>query len=214
MYADREAAGVLLAERLRELELRSPVVYGIARGGVVVAAAVAAGLGCPLEVLVPRKIPAPYHAEVAIGAVTEDGVVLLDQQLASTCRAGADYLEVTIAQVRQEIGRRAASYRGGNPPLPPLDRDAILVDDGIATGYTAAAAARGLRTGQPRQLVLAVPVGSAEGLDWLGQEVDQVVCPSQPARFYAVSQAYRQFDQTGDAEVIALLARHRAGGSA
>jgi len=209
VFADRREAGRRLAARLRRLGLIAPLVFGIARGGAVVAAEIARELGCRWDVLVPRKIPAPGFPEVAIGAVTEDGTVLLDERTTSGLGVLDEYLHRMVQDIRQEIARRAAAYRGGQPPAQAAGRDAILVDDGVATGYTVAAAARSLRAAGPRRLVLAVPVGAAEGLAWLEHEVDEVVCLSRPRPFYAVSQAYRDFDQVDDEAVTALLREHR-----
>lgn len=211
IFADRRDAGVRLARRLALLRLRRPLVLGVARGGAVVAAAVAAELGCDWDVILPRKLPSPHNPEVALGAVAEDGAVLLHSRLVEASGADEEYLAQATAAVRQEIERRAQSYRGGRPPAEVAGREVVLVDDGIATGYTVAAAARSLRRRNPARLILAVPVAAPESLGWLEQEVDLVVCLSQPRPFYAVSQAYRDFEQVDDSWVAAALQAQRQG---
>jgi predicted phosphoribosyltransferase len=211
IFANRHDAGRRLAQRVRlcHASLAEPLAeslaLGIARGGAVVAAAMAAELGCQWDVILPRKIPSPHNPEVAIGAVAEDGGMLLDSRAAEAAGADEAYLERTTNAVMQEIRRRAELYRGQREPAALAGRNVLLVDDGIATGYTVAAAARDIRRRGPRRLTLAVPVAAPESLVWLAREVDEVVCLVQPRPFYAVSQAYEDFDQVEDAWVAATL---------
>jgi predicted phosphoribosyltransferase len=188
-----------------KLRLANPVVYGIARGGLVVAAEVAAALDCPLEVLAPRKIPSPYSAEVAIGAVTQDGSVYLDDRSAALHGVSASYLEDEVKAAKAEIGRRLRTYRGGRPEIDARGVDAVVSDDGIATGYTLLAAVGGLKRQNPRSVILAVPVAARDSLAKLSREVDRVICLETPEPFYAVGQAYLDFAQVSDQEVIELL---------
>lgn len=207
-FLDRNQAGRRLALRLIDLRLARPVVFGVARGGVVVAAEVAEALGCPLEVLAPRKLPSQYSDEVAIGAVSEDGSVVLDERSVSFFGVADDYLRRATAQARKEIKRRLEVYREGRSPLDPHGRDAVVVDDGIATGYTLLAAIASLKRAGPCSIVLAVPVAPADSLERLRSEVDTAVCLETPSPFYAVGQAYVDFGQVGDDEVVRLLRRH------
>ncbi len=211
LFVGRREAGKTLARRVASLKLKDPVVFGVARGGVEVAAEVAVALACPLDVLAPRKLPHPDNPEVAIGAIAEDGTVLLDRQAVEWYGIEKSYIDRAAAEALAEIGRRTTRYREGRPPLSAEGKDAILVDDGVATGYTLIAAARGLRKGSPRQVVVAVPVAPASAVRRLEREADTAIVLSQPEPFYAVGQAYRDFTQVSDESVTAILREHRPG---
>ena len=205
-FADRLAAGRELATRLAGEAAGEPVVLGLARGGVPVAAPVADALGAPLEVMVARKVGAPGQPELGIGAVAEGGTRLLD--LDALRRLGLTPDDMAGAVAREEEAMRAAVERlRGTRALPPIGgRTAIVVDDGLATGVTAAAALRSLRTAGPRRLVLAVPVGPPETVVRLAGEADEVVCLEQPDGFVAVGAWYGSFAPVPDEEVRRLLA--------
>ncbi len=205
LFADRREAGELLATRLAGYLGQQPLVFGIPRGGVIVAAPVAGRLGAPLDVVVPRKLTSPHNEELAIGAVAEDGTLYVDETLVAYLGVTEDYLRREAAHQIEEIKRRTALYRHGRPAREVKDRTVILVDDGVATGYTVLAAMRYLRRQEPRQLILAVPVAAPDTLIKLREEADRVVVVSSPDPFYAVGQFYRQFAQTTDEEVIDLL---------
>jgi predicted phosphoribosyltransferase len=203
VFRDRRDAGRRLARALDHLRARQPVVLAIPRGGVVIGHEVAAYLGAPLAVVVPRKVRSFYNPELAVGAVAEDGAVFLDEELSRGL--SRDYLEQEIAVQRAEIARRIQVYRRGEP-LPPLEgRTAIVVDDGIATGATMIAALRAVRTRGPAWLVAAVPVAPPESVALLARDADEVVCLSTPALFHAVGQFYEDFAQVDDDEVARLL---------
>ncbi len=208
VFADRRDAGRRLAAALAHLCGRHPFVLAVPRGGVVVGREVANAFRAPLEVIVPRKLRAPYNPELAIGAVAEGGAAFIDEEFSRA--VGAEYLELEIAAQRAEITRRVHAYRGGGP-LPDLaGRCAIVVDDGIATGATMIAALRAARSLHPAHLVAAVPVAPPEGLVRLAKEADEVVCLSAPAVFHAVGQFYTDFTQVEDREVLGLLAPTRS----
>ncbi|MDQ2727346.1 MAG: phosphoribosyltransferase [Actinomycetota bacterium] len=211
-FRDRADAGLQLARRLVPLGLVAPVVLGLARGGVPVAAQVAAALGSPLEVFVARKVGAPGHEELGIGAVAEglDEAVISDR--AGQLGFSAADLQVLAAPARQELERRVVVYRGARP-LPGLsERDVVLVDDGLATGVTAEAALRAVRAQGPARLVLAAPVCSQGTAARLSPVADDVICALVPARFFAVGHWYENFAQTTDDEVLELLGRpHESG---
>ena len=211
-FVDRHDAGRMLAEHVVGRSLDSPIAFGVARGGVVLAAEVAKACNCPLEVLLPRKIPSPYSPEVAIGAVAEDGSRLLDEAALAYYGVQEDYLERTVRRVMSEIDRRGRLYRTGRPPVSAKQATALLLDDGIATGYTLAAAVKQLRAQDPVAIILLVPVASRDGLARASDGVDEVICLTQPEPFFAVSQAYADFDQVSDETVQAILAQHRARG--
>jgi putative phosphoribosyl transferase len=173
----------------------------------VVAAEVATALVAPLDVLVVRKLGVPWHPELGMGAIAEGGVVVVNPDVVRQSGVSED----SIAEVRNreatELERRATLYRKGRPAVVLDGRTAVIVDDGLATGYTARAAVEAARARNARQVVLAVPVGSPEAVRNLSELADLVVCPLQPHDFYAVGQFYSYFDQTSDDEVIDLLDR-------
>ncbi|OKK04117.1 phosphoribosyltransferase [Streptomyces sp. CB02400] len=208
-FRDRRQAGRELAARLRERQdegaLPDPVVLALPRGGAAVAVEVAGALDAPLDVLVVRKIGAPFHEEFGVGAMAGDGVPLLDEE--ALRRLGIDEADLApvVERERTELRRREQRYRQGRPPLDLRGRTVIVVDDGLATGSTARAALRALRAQDPGHLVLAVPVGSTEGVALMRSEADEVVCLHEPAAFMAVGQWYEQFDQLTDDDVLDAL---------
>jgi putative phosphoribosyl transferase len=207
-FRDRTDAGRRLGEHL--LPWRSPetIVLGLPRGGVPVAAEVATALGAPLDVIIVRKLGIPYQPEVAMGAIGEGGVRVLDDVLVA--RAGVSSGEVDAVERRERatLGSRVDRFRAGRERLDLTGRTAIIVDDGIATGATATAAAQVARQLGAARVVVAAPVGGADAADRIG-DADEVVCLLQPPGFQAVGSHYRDFRQTSDDEVAALLAAAR-----
>lgn len=203
-YRDRRHAGRVLARAVAGYDLVDPVVLGLARGGVPVAAEVARELQAPLRVTVARKIGAPGQPELALGAVTAQGPASYDQQLLRSFRLDERSLTENCERERAEARRREQLYEQGEA-LPLAGRDVVLVDDGLATGATARAAVRMLRTASPHGIVLAVPVGSPDAVALLREEADVVVCVLQPVGFSAVGQWYGDFRATSDAEILELL---------
>jgi putative phosphoribosyl transferase len=216
-FRDRVEAGRLLAERLESFRGEDVLVLGIPRGGVPVAAEVARDLDGELDVIVARKLGAPYQEELAIGAVTANGGRFLNEELIGEIGISPAYLEAVTAEERAEAAAREARFRGHRPPPRVKGRTVILVDDGLATGATMRAAVRSIRHQRPARLVVAVPVGSPEACATLRREADEVVCLDEPAFFFAVGQFYANFEQTQDEEVQALLrgaqARREAAGA-
>jgi len=206
-FDDRTDAGRQLASLLRPLAREPVVVLAIPRGGVEVAAVVADELEAPLDAVIPRKVGAPNNPELGLGAVAE-GVEVLDAALIETLGVSREYLTAEVARQREEIRRRSEAYRGGRPPVDLKDKVAIVVDDGVATGGTAAAALRWARSHGASRVILAVPVAPAESVDRLRAEADEVVALLAPRRFYAVGQWYGDFPQVSDRRVVELLARH------
>ena len=204
-YRDRETAGEALADRLTDYAGRPEVlVLGLVRGGVPVAARVARSLRVPLDVLVVRKLGVPWSPEVGFGALGPGGVRVLNQDVAG--RLESEDVDRVTSEEGAELARREARYRAGRPPLSLAGHTAILVDDGLATGATAAVAVEVAHRMGADRTVLAAPVGSTEAVAWLRRIADEVVCPLVPPDFGAVSRFYEDFPQTSDDEVTALLA--------
>jgi len=207
-FADREDAGVRLAESLADLAGEDVVVLGIPRGGVEVAEVVARALGVPLDVVIPRKLGAPGNPELGLGAVAED-VEVLDERLIRLLKVKEGYLRQEVAAQQEEIRRRAAAYRQDRPPVPLEGRIAVVIDDGVATGGTAVAALRWARARGASKVILAVPVALAEAVARLEREADEVRVLATPEPFYAVGQWYESFDQVSDDRVVELLSGAR-----
>lgn len=204
MFRDRRDAGRRLAAALSHLRESRPFVLAVPRGGVVVGREVADFLDAPIEVVVPRKLRAPFNPEFAIGAVAEGGALVIDED--AGMGIGPAYMEKEIAAQRGEVARRIQAYRGGRPLPHMRGHVAIVVDDGIATGATMVAALRAARALEPDRLVAAVPVAPPDGVARLAKEAEEVVCLAAPSLFHAVGQFYEDFRQVEDEEVMSLLA--------
>ena len=211
LFDDRRDAGRRLAEALTGWRRKDPVVLALPRGGVPVGFEVAKALGAPLDVLIVRKIGAPGHAELGLGAVIDgsDPQLVLNEDVIRQLRPPAAYIEQEKQRQLAEIERRRRRYVGDRPAAPLERRTVIVVDDGIATGATVKAALRGIAHSHPARLVLAVPVAPADTIAELAGVCDDVVCLATPEPFYAVGPHYRDFTQTEDEEVIKLLAEAR-----
>jgi predicted phosphoribosyltransferase len=204
-FRDREDAGHRLAARVAELELDDPVVLALPRGGVPVAAQVARVLGAPLDVILVRKLGVPSQPELAMGALGEEGVRVLDRNLVARARVREAQLADVERRERDELARRARTYRGDRDPLPITGRTVVIVDDGLATGATARAAIAVARARGAGRVVLAVPVAPPETVAALRADADSVVSVETPAAMAAIGQWYDDFSQTSDAEVVAHL---------
>jgi putative phosphoribosyl transferase len=206
VFKDRRDAGRRLAAELESLRGEHPVVVGIARGGVPVAAEVARALGAPLDVAVVRKIGAPQNPEFAIGALAEADVRVVSEQTVRALGLSGAAVDTLIARAELELAERVRRYRGVREPVELAGRTAILVDDGLATGRTALAAVRSLRRRGAARVCLAVPVAAPESARLLRREADTVVCVETPEDLWAVGYWYEDFSPTSDEEVAALLA--------
>jgi putative phosphoribosyl transferase len=206
-FADRDAAGTALAERLKEYAGRSDVVVlALPRGGVPVAYQVARALNAPLDVFVVRKLGVPGHEELAMGAIASGDVRVLNQDVLAWYRLSPDAVDAVARVEKAELERRERLYRGGRSLMPIEGRVVILIDDGLATGSTMRAAVEAVRRLQPLRIVVAVPVGAQDACEQLRHVADDAICLMAPASFSAVGQWYRDFSQTTDDDVRRLLA--------
>ncbi|MBX9421107.1 phosphoribosyltransferase family protein [Streptomyces lateritius] len=209
-FSDRIDAGRQLAARLGHLKGRDVVVLGLPRGGVPVAAEVADALGAPLDICLVRKLGLPRQPELAMGALGEGGVRVVNERVMRETGADARDLAAVERREQAELDHRARRYRGSRPSMPLEGRTVLVVDDGLATGATALAACRVVRARGAARIVLAVPVAPPGWTARLGGEADETVSVHTPESFYAIGQFYGDFTQTPDAEVIACLDRNRA----
>jgi putative phosphoribosyl transferase len=213
-FENRRDAGRQLSERLARFASEHPVILALPRGGVPVAYEVAKALDAPLDLLFVRKIGAPGHEELGIGAVVDGASpqLVLNADIVRQVNPGTDHIRAETRRQLAEIDRRRNAYCGDRPPIPIKGRMVIVIDDGIATGSTMKAALRGANKNDPAWLVLAVPVAPPSTITDLGHECDEVICLETYEPFGAVGAFYRDFTQTSDAEVVKLLNEGHAFG--
>lgn len=210
IFANREDAGKLLGERLRTLELRRPIVLGIPRGGIPIAVAVGREIPeAQVGVVVARKLGAPSQPELAIGAVSANGAYFVDEPLARSVGANANYVNDELRRKQAEARRREEQFDGQRRPSLK-ERDVIIVDDGVATGATAIAAIRAVKAAGASFVCFAVPVGPPSTVRQLMLEADRIICLRQPEYFQAVGQFYQEFPEVPDDEAIRMLESVRA----
>lgn len=206
-FQDRHQAGRLLAAQLGHLRRHDPVILGLPRGGVPVAAEVASALSAPLDVIVVRKLGLPGQPELAMGAIGEDGARVINDHIHAL--AHPELAAEVEAAERGELERRVATWRSGRAAVPLAGRTVVIVDDGIATGATATVACHVARQRGAARVILAVPVAPPDAIAFLMEVFDEVVTVQTPAGFHAVGQFYADFNPTADAEVTRLLAAPR-----
>jgi putative phosphoribosyl transferase len=211
VFDDRVDAGRYLAECLEPLRGKDIVVLGLPRGGVPVAFEVAKALQAPLDVLVVRKLGVPFQPELAFGAIGEGGVRVINDAVVREAELSEDEMAAVETEQRAELARRSERFRRGHDRIPVAGSTAVIVDDGLATGATAKAACQVARVQGASRVVLAVPLGGRDIVARFSGYADEVVCLHTPEFFFAVGQGYRNFTQTSDDEVIALLDRAREG---
>ena len=212
LFPDRSEAGRRLAKQLLKFKDKHPVVLALPRGGVPVGVEIARVLATPLDLVLVRKIGAPYQPELAIGAIAdgEHPELFTDPRLIAHLEVTDEYLEQAKSAALKEIERRRHAWFGDRRVIDVAGRTAIVVDDGVATGATMEVALRATRRRRPAWLVLAVPVAPPDTIAKLQHEADETICLDTPAEFFAVGQFYRQFPQLDDSEVTALLDQARA----
>jgi putative phosphoribosyl transferase len=210
IFKNRVEAGQKLAEKLKNYkDKKDIIILALPRGGVVTAYAVAKELNLPLDLVVPRKIGAPFNEEYAIGAITESGEGIFDQEAIATVGATKEYLDKKITEEKKEALRRLKTYRKNRPPLDLKDKTVIIIDDGIATGLTMRAAIKSVKEKNAKKIIVAVPVTAKESLETVKKEVDEVIYLDAPEYFGAVGAFYENFGQTTDEEVIDLMEKSK-----
>lgn len=206
-FVDRVDAGRQLAARVQHLREEPVVVLGLPRGGIPVGFEIARGLGAPLDVIVVRKLGVPSQPELAMGAIGEGGVRIVNEEVLRHVPLGAGGLAAVEARERVELERRAQRFRGSRPPVPLEGRTALIVDDGLATGSTARAACQVASALGAARVVLAVPVAPRDWTERMAGDADELIALETPEVFAAIGRFYDDFSQTSDAQVLACLER-------
>lgn len=206
LFHDRSDAGRQLARRLDRFSGRDCVTLAIPRGGIVIGREVSSAIGASLDVIAPRKLRAPYQPELAIGAVSLwGGVRIADEAAMDYLGVSPEYIEKEAEEQTLEIQRRLMAYRGSIEPPDLKSKIALIVDDGIATGYTMLAAIRSAKILDAATVVVATPVAALDAARSISTEADEMICLYTPSRFLAVGYWYREFGQVTDEEVVTLL---------
>ena len=204
-FNDRVEAGKKLAKALEDFKGKNAIILAIPRGGVVVGFEIASELELPLDVIIPRKVGAPNNPELAIGAIAEDGTIILDNSLVTYLGVSESFIREESARQREEIKRRLKVYRPNEPSPNVKGLDVILVDDGIATGSTMKAALASVKNQGAKTVTVAVPVGPPSTIEELKEQADKVISLKTPEFFQAIGRFYLDYNQTSDEEVIELL---------
>lgn len=207
VFKDRADAAKRLAKKLEWLKKENPIILAIPRGGVVTGDVIASELGINLDIVVSRKIGAPHNPELAIGAVTHDGSYFPNVDITTMLNVPQKYIDSEISAQIKEIERRLMKFRG-TKEYHLEGRTVVLVDDGIATGATMFVAIQWVKKQNPKQLIVAIPVGPKDTIDKLNETVDKVVILQAPVYFNAVGEFYREFDQVEDYQVQEIMSKH------
>lgn len=204
-FKNRDDAGLQIAAVLQEKIKENPVILGIPRGGVVIAQAIASTLHWDMDIILTHKIGAPSHPELAIGSISEDGRVYLNDDLVETTGADTVYIEDEKEEQFSELNRRRKLFRSVYPKISLKNRIVIITDDGVATGATVQAALWAARQENPKKLIGAFPVAPLDTLKKLSHDADEIICLKAPEMFRAISQFYDRFAQVSDEEVLNIL---------
>lgn len=205
VYIDRHDAGVQLAQRLLKYKDENPVIVALPRGGVVLGYEVAKTLDAPMDIVITRKLSAPFSPELGIGAIAPRGIKIFDYEIITYLKISNDTLEKIIEKETQEMQRREGLYRQDFEEMDLADKTVIIVDDGVATGVSDRAAVLSVKKMNPAKVILAVPVCSAQSSIKFRNEIDEFICLEEPLDFYAVGAHYQCFEQLTDEEVVELL---------
>lgn len=209
IYEDRHDAGIKLAEKLTKYKNDKPVIMALPRGGVVIGYEVAKMLNAPLDIIVARKLGAPFQPELGIGAIAPNGIRILNNELIRLLNIPESEIENIIQSETTEMNRRIDFYRKDLPQVDLKDKTVIVVDDGLATGVSTNAAVLAIKQMNPKKIILAVPVAPPNTASRFKKEVDEFLCLNQPPDFYAVGYYYKDFRQITDEEVIDLLQKSK-----
>ena len=213
VFRDRATAGKVLAGMLEEFQSSHGMVMGIPAGGIAVAVEIARGLHLPLDIAVVSKITLPWNSEAGFGAVAFDGTVMLNEELLSRLKLSDQDVQTGIRKTEERVSRRATMFRGDRP-LPDFNRPIILVDDGLASGFTLRAAIRALRRNGAANLILAVPTAYSESVQMILEEIEAVYCPNlRSGLSFAVADAYEEWSDLDEQEVIRILQKFTSGNS-
>lgn len=209
IFKDRQQAGELLLEKLKKYQSQNPIVVALPRGGVEVGFAVAKGLHCPLEVALSKKVALPVNPEYGIGAVSENGTSVINQQSVNDYGV-VSQIDELVALKSQEIKERAKLFRSGKSLDYLQGRVVILIDDGLATGVTAKAAIKFLKSLRPKKLILALPVAASDSVLELEHQVDELVIVAMAEYLTSIGAFYQHFDQVEDKQVLDYLAKSKS----
>lgn len=205
LFTSREDAGELLGQKLLSYKKQNPLVIGIPRGGLPVALKVAQVLQCPLDILMVKKICAPQHPEVAVGAVTENGETYFDEKMIETANISGAYLENTCIRSFRELRLQQHKFNQHRAHPAWQNKALIIVDDGVATGATLTAALQWAKQKSPKKIIVATPVGAKNAIEILKQLADEVICLTIPDYFSEVSSWYEDFSPVTEADVVSIL---------
>jgi len=205
MFNDRKDAGRRLLKELERLQTENPLILAVPRGGVVIAHEMIKALALDWDLIIPRKIGAPHNKEVAIGAISYDGSYFTDEGYVDMLGVSSRYIEEEAAFQLDEIKRRMREYKGTDDFPKVRDRTVIIVDDGIATGFTLLAAIKSVKQQGASKVIIAVPVAPQDTVERLSKEVDEVICLEVPEEFYAVGMHYKNFPEVTDNEIAAIM---------
>jgi len=207
MFIDRRDAGEQLAVKLEKFKDEDPIVLAVPRGGIITAYETIKKYGFEWDLIIPRKIGAPHNKEAAIGAVTSDGTYFVNEKYIEMLNVPEEYIKKEVSEQTEEIKRRLKNYKG-NENFPEVkDKTTIIIDDGIASGFTILAAIQSIKKHGAKKIILAVPVAPYDTVDELEEVVDEVICLLIPDQFYAVGLHYKNFKQITDEEVINMMSQ-------
>ncbi|WP_315080457.1 phosphoribosyltransferase family protein [uncultured Clostridium sp.] len=205
MFVDRKDAGKKLSIKLKKFKDENPIVLAIPRGGIVTAYETIKEFGFEWDLIIPRKIGSPHNKEIAIGAISLDKTYIFNEKYIDMLNISQEYIKKEVFKQTEEIKRRLTKYKG-NENFPNVkNKTVIIIDDGIATGFTIQAAIKSIKKHDAKKIILAVPVAPQYTISLLEKIVDEVICPFIPNQFYSVGSYYKNFEQTTDEEIFNIV---------